>query len=141
MPSDISIIISTSDDFQNKQEINQDFIEGNNFSDKNIWLSKLQWDIASCRSEWPSLKNLQTINAGEGVEKRECSCTVGGNGNWLQGTAEDGMEIPLKTRDKTTYDLAIPLLGIYPEEAKTEKDTCIPLFIAAIYSSQDTKAA
>lgn len=36
MPSDISIIISTSDDFQNKQEINQDFIEGNNFSDKNI---------------------------------------------------------------------------------------------------------
>ena len=23
-------------------------------------------------------KNLQTINAGEGVEKRECSCTVGG---------------------------------------------------------------
>ena len=26
-------------------------------------------------------KSLQTINAGEGVEKRECSCTVGGNGN------------------------------------------------------------
>ena len=32
-------------------------------------------------SEWPSLKNLQTINAGEGVEKREPSCTVGGNVN------------------------------------------------------------
>ena len=27
------------------------------------------------------IKNLQTINAGEGVEKREPSCTVGGNGN------------------------------------------------------------
>ena len=27
-------------------------------------------------------KNLQTINAGEGVEKREPSCTVGGNVNW-----------------------------------------------------------
>ena len=26
-------------------------------------------------------KSLQTINAGEGVEKRECSCTVGGNVN------------------------------------------------------------
>ena len=25
-----------------------------------------------------------------------------------------------------------PLLGIYPEEAKIEKDTCIPLFIAAL---------
>ena len=32
-------------------------------------------------SEWPSSKSLQTINAGEGVEKRECSCTVGGNVN------------------------------------------------------------
>ena len=28
-----------------------------------------------------SSKSLQTINAGEGVEKRECSCTVGGNVN------------------------------------------------------------
>ena len=27
------------------------------------------------------IKNLQTINAGEGVEKREHSCTVGGNLN------------------------------------------------------------
>ena len=44
--------------------------------------SKLQWDITSYRSEWPSSKSLQTINAGEGVEKREHSCTVGGNVNW-----------------------------------------------------------
>ena len=28
------------------------------------------------------IKSLQRINAGEGVEKRECSCTVGGNVNW-----------------------------------------------------------
>ena len=27
------------------------------------------------------IKSLQTINAGEGVEKREHSCTVGGNAN------------------------------------------------------------
>ena len=32
-------------------------------------------------SEWPSSKSLQTINAGEGVEKREYSCTVCGNIN------------------------------------------------------------
>ena len=43
--------------------------------------SKLQGDITSHWSEWPSSKSLQTINAGEGVEKRECSCTVGGNVN------------------------------------------------------------
>ena len=30
----------------------------------------------------PVNKNLETINAREGVEKREPSCTVGGNVNW-----------------------------------------------------------
>ena len=34
---------------------------------------------------------------------------------------------------KPPYDPAIPLLGIYLEETKTEKDTCIPLFIAALF--------
>ena len=33
-----------------------------------------------------------------------------------------------------TYDPAISLLGIYPEESKTEKDMCIPLFIAALFT-------
>ena len=35
---------------------------------------------------------------------------------------------------KRPYDPAIPLLGIYPEETKIEKDTCIPLFIAALFT-------
>ena len=35
---------------------------------------------------------------------------------------------------KSPYAPAIPLLGMYPEETKIEKDTCIPLFIAALYS-------
>ena len=30
------------------------------------------------------------------------------------------------------YDSASPLLGIYPEETKIEKDTCISFFIAAL---------
>ena len=29
------------------------------------------------------------------------------------------------------YDPIIPVLGIYPEETITEKDTCTPIFIAA----------
>ena len=41
-----------------------------------------QQDMTSHQSEWPSSKSLQTINAGEGVEKRERSCTVAGNVNW-----------------------------------------------------------
>ena len=35
---------------------------------------------------------------------------------------------------KPPYDLAIPLLGIYPEETKIEKDTCSPLFTAALFT-------
>ena len=42
---------------------------------------KTTMSITSHQSEWPSSKNLQTINAGEGVEKREPSCTVVGNVN------------------------------------------------------------
>ena len=34
---------------------------------------------------------------------------------------------------KPPYDPAIPLLGMYPEETKIEKDTCIPLFTAALF--------
>ena len=44
--------------------------------------SKAQWGITLHQSEWLSSKSLQTINAGEGVEKRECACTVGKNVNW-----------------------------------------------------------
>ena len=35
---------------------------------------------------------------------------------------------------KLPYNPAIPLIGIYPEEAKIEKDTCVPLFIAALFT-------
>ena len=35
---------------------------------------------------------------------------------------------------KPPYDPAIPLLGKKPEETKIEKYTCIPLFIAALFT-------
>ena len=35
---------------------------------------------------------------------------------------------------KLPYDPAIPLLGIYPEETKTEKDTCTPAFTAELFT-------
>ena len=35
---------------------------------------------------------------------------------------------------KPPYDPAIPLLGIYLEETKIERDTCIPLFIAELFT-------
>ena len=39
-----------------------------------------------------------------------------------------------KLEIKPPYDPAIPLIDIYPEETRTEKDTCIPLFIAALFT-------
>ena len=44
-------------------------------------------------------KNSQTINAGEGVEKREPSYTVGGNVNWY---SHYSMEFPLKIKNRAT---------------------------------------
>ena len=35
---------------------------------------------------------------------------------------------------KPPSDPAIPLLGIFPEETKTEKDTRTPMFIAALFT-------
>ena len=43
--------------------------------------SKPQRGTISRQSEWLRSKSLQAINAGEGVEKREPSYTVGGNAN------------------------------------------------------------
>ena len=31
------------------------------------------------------------------------------------------------------YDQAIPLLGIHTEETRSERDTCTPIFIAALF--------
>ena len=39
---------------------------------------------------------------------------------------------------KPPYDPEIPLLGIYPAETKIEKDTHIPLFIAALFTKART---
>ena len=39
---------------------------------------------------------------------------------------------------KPPNDPAIPLLGIYPEETKIEKDMCIPLFIVALFTMART---
>ena len=39
---------------------------------------------------------------------------------------------------KPPYDPAIPFLGIYPEEIKTEKDICTPMFTAALFTAART---
>ena len=43
-----------------------------------------------------------------------------------------------KLKIELTCDLAIPLLGIYPEKTMTWKDTRTPMFIAALYTIAKT---
>ena len=43
---------------------------------------KTTLDTTSRQSEWPKRTNQETVDAGEYVEKRRPSCTVGGNVNW-----------------------------------------------------------
>ena len=45
---------------------------------------------------------------------------------------ENNVEIPLKTGIELPCDPGIPLLGIHTEETRTERDTCTPMFIAAL---------
>ena len=43
-----------------------------------------------------------------------------------------------KLKIELPFDPAVQLLGIYPEKSMTQKDTCIPVFIAALYTIAKT---
>ena len=40
-----------------------------------------------------------------------------------------------KLKIELPYDPAIPLLDIYPEKTIIQKDTCTPVFIAALFTT------
>ena len=95
------------------------------------WRWELQWDITSHQSEWPSSKCLQTINAGEGVEKREPCCTLGGNVNWYSHNGRQYGDY-IKIKNTTTVWPSNPL-GIYLRKLKLKKKHVPPMFIAALF--------
>ena len=47
------------------------------------------------------------------------------------------MKVPSKNTEQS-YDPAIPLLGIYPEKTTIWKDTCTPVFTAALFTIAKT---
>ena len=49
-------------------------------------------------------------------------------------TLENSMEVSQKVKNRTPYDPAIALLGIYPKDMKMLilRGTCTPIFIAAL---------
>ena len=65
------------------------------------------------------------------MEKRGPSYTLSGNVSWYSHYRET---VSLKKLGiKLPYDPTVPLLGIYPEKTIIEKDTCTPVFIAALF--------
>ena len=62
------------------------------------------------------------------VEKRECLHTIGRNINWC---SHDGKQY--RGSSELPCDPAIPLLGIYPDKTMIQKDTGIPMFMAALF--------
>ena len=71
----------------------------------------------SYKSVCPSSKNLQTINAGESVERREHAYIVDGNLSWYSHwkTVWRFLKKKKKLKIELMYESAILLLGIYPE--------------------------
>ena len=61
-------------------------------------------------------KKSTTMNAGEGVEKREPSYPAVGNINWCTHYGKEYGDSSKKLKIELPYDPAIPTLGIYPKK-------------------------
>ena len=82
----------------------------------------------------PSPKSLQTINAGEGYEEKGMLLHCWWECKLIQPLWKTVWRFLKKLGLKPPYDPEIPLLGIYPEETKIEKDICTTKLTAALFT-------
>ena len=68
------------------------------------------------------------------MEKKVPSYTAGGNVKLVQPLWKIVWRFLKKLNIELPYDPAIPVLGIYPEKTTIQKDTCTPMFIAALFT-------
>ena len=72
------------------------------------------------------------------MEKRELSYTVVGM-QTSTATTENSVNSFLRNLKKILpYNPAIPLLGIHTKETRSERDTCTPMFTAALFTTAKT---
>ena len=70
------------------------------------------------------------------MEKREPSCTIGGNVNSYSYYGEQYGGSLKKLKIALSYD---SLLGISPEKTIIQKDTCTPVFTEALFTTARTQ--
>ena len=68
------------------------------------------------------------------MEKREPYYTVGGNVTSCSHYGKWYVKFLKKLKMELPYDPVIPFLGIYPDKTLIQKDTFIPMFIAALFT-------
>ena len=85
------------------------------------------------QSNYTPIIKKKRINSTE----REPSYTVGENVSWCSHYG-NSMEFPQKTENRAANNPTISLLGIYPDKTIIQKDTCTPLFIAALFTIAKT---
>ena len=82
------------------------------------------------------VKEIETMNTGESVEKRAPSYAVGGNVNWHSYCGGSLKSDTIQLYDPP-YDPAIPLLGIYLDKTLTQVRYMHPsVHSSTIYNSQ-----
>jgi len=103
----------------------------------SIIIREMLMKTTSHQSEWPSLTSQQITNAGEDVEKREPSYTVGGIVNWYNhygkqygGTSEN--YIYNYHMIQQSYSWA------YTQTKHIEKDTRTSMFIETLFTVAKT---
>ena len=88
--------------------------------------------------EWPSSKSLQTISAGDDVEKKGTLLHCWWECKLVQPLWKTVWRYLRKLNIELPYDPEIPLLGIYPDKTFLERDTCTHMFIAALFTITKT---
>ena len=80
-----------------------------------------------------AIKSLQTINAGEGMEKREPSCTVGGNANQYSHYGEQCGDFLKNWKLNCHTTQQIHRQAYTPRKPELKETRVTPVFITALF--------
>ena len=92
----------------------------------SVWASLGLPQLTACVPSWSILLRLQFALQGNCL-KQTLECKL------VQPLWKTVWRFLKKLELELPYDPAIPLLGIHTEETRSERDTCTPIFIAALF--------